>query len=147
MLFNVAIVATLALGASAFPGHWQHARQGGASTSLAPAAFARWSPTDSNNLAPCPFTNSLANHGLLDRDNMTVKQIKDALSALQCDGFIQNLFSGNATMGLGRKLADGTEVVSLTEVAKHGGIEHGTFSFFFIRFSEQNSSPSSCIKN
>ncbi|KAJ3172351.1 hypothetical protein HK101_011155 [Irineochytrium annulatum] len=86
--------------------------------------FSHWAPTDQSNLAPCPFTNSLANHGYLDRHQMTYENITSALeSVLLLDSALSNLFA-SASMPLGSKLPNGTEVVSLAQLDKHNKIEH-----------------------
>ncbi|KAJ3172352.1 hypothetical protein HK101_011156 [Irineochytrium annulatum] len=110
--FTIASAAAVA----AFPGHYE-ARNSGPD-------FSKWAPTDPANSAPCPFTNSLANHGFLSRTAMTKENINSALeNVLLMDAALSNVFS-TASMPLGTKLPNGTAVVSLAQLDVHGGIEH-----------------------
>ncbi|KAJ3137021.1 hypothetical protein HK101_003926 [Irineochytrium annulatum] len=86
--------------------------------------FSHWAATDPTNRAPCPFTNSLANHGFLSRTEMTADNINSALeNVMLMDSALSNLFSSQS-MPLGTVLPDGTKIVSLAELDKHGAIEH-----------------------
>jgi hypothetical protein len=88
-----------------------------------PDQFSKWSPTDPKNMAPCPFTNAFANHGLIPRTGITSDDIKAALAAFQMDSVMQSVFSGPSIMNLGSTV-NGTQVLTLSQLDKHGAIEH-----------------------
>ncbi|KAJ3101355.1 hypothetical protein HDU97_001396 [Phlyctochytrium planicorne] len=117
MIFSTVVVSFLAATAAAYPNIQARAAN-------KKVDFSNWQPTDPNNAVSCPFTASLANHGFLPRRGITQDNIKSTLTdVLQLDGFLANLFATQSTP-LGYKLANGTEVVDLYQLNKHGGIEH-----------------------
>jgi hypothetical protein len=85
-----------------------------------PPEFKSWRPTDPSNRAPCPFLNTLSNHGLVPRTDATSDQLKSALAAFGVSPAGQDLFSGDAVMKYGHTLPDGTQAISLFETDVHG---------------------------
>ncbi|KAJ3211960.1 hypothetical protein HDU67_004153 [Dinochytrium kinnereticum] len=117
--FTFALISLALTSVTAYPNHVLESRQ------ARKPDFSKWAPTDKTNMAPCPFTNALANHGFLPRKAMTEGDIKSSLTeVLQLDGILANLFATQSSP-LGYTLADGTKVVDLGQLDKHGGaIEH-----------------------
>nr|AIG55844.1 secreted protein [Achlya hypogyna] len=70
--------------------------------------FPDWHPTDPKNMAPCPMLNSLANHGVLPRTNITASNLRSALGSIHCDSSQHR----------------GVQELTLKDLDVHNAIEH-----------------------
>lgn len=78
-----------------------------------------WSPTDPKNMSPCPAVNSLANHGILPRTNITAENIAAALEFMGLDKASSNAFATPEIMNLGQVI-HGIQMIDLKDLATHG---------------------------
>jgi hypothetical protein len=67
--------------------------------------------------------NSLANHGLIPRKDITSEQLRSALTAVKLAEPLINVLAGDTAFNLGHD-SNGSKVLNLSELDKHGGIEH-----------------------
>lgn len=86
--------------------------------------FSKWTPTDRTKGAPCPLMNSLANHGFVPREGITADQLYKALTDVaKVDPITAKIFTDGG-MKIGRKNAEGVQVLNLRDLATHGPVEH-----------------------
>ncbi|OQR94250.1 hypothetical protein ACHHYP_01541 [Achlya hypogyna] len=85
--------------------------------------FPDWHPTDPKNMAPCPMLNSLANHGVLPRTNITASNLRSALGSIHCDSSVQRILSSSIVMTLGTDVG-GVQELTLKDLDVHNAIEH-----------------------
>ncbi|KAI8853448.1 hypothetical protein BC829DRAFT_486786 [Chytridium lagenaria] len=122
----ITILAGVIASVSAFPSLALDARSAPAveRRAIKPSDFSKWTPTDKNNMSPCPFTNSLANHGFLPRTAMTEKNIRDATFDVFGLDFPLALLFSTQSVGTGYEL-NGEMVTDLKLLDKAPGfIEH-----------------------
>ncbi|KAJ3113164.1 hypothetical protein HDU96_003725 [Phlyctochytrium bullatum] len=120
----IAVVAFTILAVLSAPTATAHPHLHTTSADNPPPPFDHYARLPPSERSPCPFTNSLVNHGILPATRMTRGDVTHALSdVLLLDSASTKVFADQA-MGIGYDDEDGVRRVNLTMLNPHGLIEH-----------------------
>ncbi|OLN96433.1 putative sterigmatocystin biosynthesis peroxidase stcC 1 [Colletotrichum chlorophyti] len=81
-------------------------------------------PDPEANRSPCPFLNTLANHGYLPRDGKNISMTQFTTAFATALNFDENFVFGVAEPAFATSTTGNPKTVNLKDLEKHGVIEH-----------------------